>query len=446
MRSPYLLASLSAACLLSLGGLACTSSTSSGPEPAPAPAPTSSSPGPAPTTPGPGPGDGTLRFSEITGYCAREALSGNVYCWGPQGMIAYQSGLASQELEDAFPTPTRLPPRSLTEIVGGAGWVCGRDVTDVWCIGDDSVTAASGVASPNARRAWAKIKLPTGVLLTKLVGGGRFVCGIGAPNSPERAAVGKVYCWGENNRSELGRGTDTTPGSVVAPIAGDGVYVALAGGGQHACATRENGDVDCWGSNIDGTVAAGELGGGNVSPAPRPRGLTVDPRQGAILPVCGIKVGGQAFCWGDNYYGQMGDGTNTTGVAGQNYRTPSEVPTLRFKAISTGPTMCGIAIDDKVFCWGLGQNGSLGNGSTLANPGAANGDDARQKTPAAVSVPAGVTFAQITNLANGKCARSTDNRVYCWGSSTRYETGAGVRTAMTVPTELPQPAASRAMP
>ncbi|MCU0952995.1 MAG: hypothetical protein MUC68_18765, partial [Burkholderiaceae bacterium] len=227
-------------------------------------------------------------------------------------------------------------------------------------------------------------------------------------------ARGRVYCWGSDLRGQLGRGSFVGASNTVAPVVGPDLYVALAAGGSHVCAARQlDGEVFCWGDNSQGQLAAGELGSADASNVPLARGLTVDPRQGALLPVCGLKTDGTAFCWADNFYGQMGNGTAGTGVSGQNYRAPSEVPGLKFKSLSPGLTVCGIATDDRVYCWGLASRGSLGNGQEATS-------DGKQTTPVPVSVPSGVTFAQITNTRGGKCARSTDNRVFCWGDNRRY--------------------------
>lgn len=400
---------------------------------------------------GPGaapPPAGALRFSEIARSCAREALSGNVYCWGDMDDIAFGSGLTVSANSPVFPEPTRLPVRSLTNVVkGGSGFVCGLNVAEVWCIGDDRITAASGVDSPNPRQ-WVRIQLPTGVVLDRLSAGGAFMCGIGAPNSPDQDAPGRVFCWGNNTRGQLGRGPGVFPGQVVAPVLGNERFVAVAAGPAHACAARQlDGEVFCWGDNGQGQVAAAELGSINAALAPQPRGLTVDPRQGALAPVCGIKPDGTTFCWGDNFYGQMGNGTATQGIFGENFRAPSVVPGLKFKAISTGDTMCGIATDDRVYCWGFARDGSLGNGQLTAGTGGT--DDTKQKTPVPVSVPSGVTFAALTdNNRGGKCARSTDNRVFCWGRNDEFQSGIGSNTpaAVTVPTPIKDAGLTRAMP
>ncbi len=393
-----------------------------------------------------GPGQSSARFSELARSCARETLSGNVYCWGDQGNIAFDSGLTPPDAIADFAEPTRLPPLSLTSIVGGHDFVCGLNVADVWCIGDDGITAATGLDSSSTRRHWGKIQLPAGVVLFDLAAGAFHVCGIGAPNSPDQTAVGRVYCWGSDLRGQLGRGTFVGSSAVVAPIAGNQLYVALAASDNHTCAARQlSGAVDCWGDNSAGQVVNASLPF-SATATPTSRGISVDPRQGALLPVCGLMVDGTAWCWGDNFHGQMGNGTAGTGQAGENLRNPSVVPGLKFKSLSTGSTMCGIALDDSVYCWGSASSGSLGNGSDTVNVGTA--DQGKQKTPVQVSVPEGVTFASITDADVAKCARTTTNVVYCWGRNANHVlgTGSSLPTQVNVPNEIKDMNLTQEMP
>ena len=395
---------------------------------------------------GPGYPD-ALGFSEISGQCARESLSGNVWCWGDQGDIAANTGLTVAGANTTFAEPTRLPPRALTKIVGGygTGWVCGLDATDVWCIGDPLVTGLSGQSNPPLRE-WVRIPLPTGVVLDQLAGGAWFVCGIGAANSPDPSAAGRVYCWGDNTRGQLGRGNFES-GNVPAPLLSLNRYVAVAAVGVYACAARTDGQVDCWGSNEHGGVAAGQLGGFDLSNTPVARNLTVDPRAGALVGggtgsnMCGLKVDGSAWCWGDNDYGQMGNGTVNTGAFGDDYRAPSEVPVHRFRTIWPGETMCGITLDGSTLCWGYADRGSLGNGTNGAPLSA-------QTTPVAVTVPGGVSFASMSNASLGKCARSSTNEVFCWGDNRQFSLGTGANTPdqSHLPIRIKSQGLSRVMP
>jgi alpha-tubulin suppressor-like RCC1 family protein len=75
---------------------------------------------------------------------------------------------------------------------------------------------------------------------------------------------------------------------------------------------------------------------------------------------CGIANTGQAFCWGDNQFGQLGDGTTTTRL------TPTLVATSQvFVSIATGRDFaCAMTANREVFCWGNNGSGELGSGAT----------------------------------------------------------------------------------
>jgi len=388
---------------------------------------------------GPGyPPVAALTFSELAKQCARESLSGYVWCWGIHN-VARESGLDEPPPNAGmFGEPTRLPPRALTNIVTTALNICGRDATDVWCIGGGEIARALPSPAQPPLHEWVRKPMPAGVLLTDLVGGGQSVCGIGAPNSPDSTQAGRVFCWGDNTVGQLGRDVFLPNAWEVQPVNTTARYATIAASGSAVCGAREgSGEVDCWGGNVYGEVAAGSLGSFDMTSTPRARGLTVVPRRGALaasgVNLCGLQADGTAYCWGDNGYGQMGNGT--THPIGQNYRAPSEVPGIKFKSIWPGQTMCGIGIDDRTYCWGQATQGSIGNGMDDAGGPAA--DRNKQKSPVRVAVPLGVEFESMSILDFGRCALSTRNEVYCWGANRFFGLGSG--SDMPVSTNVPLP-------
>ena len=171
---------------------------------------------------------------------------------------------------------------------------------------------------------------------------------------------GGAVCWGWNAGGHLGDGT-TTNRWTPTPVSGLSSGVAtIAVGAQHTCVLTISGGALCWGSNGgklgDGTTA------GRLTPTP-----VVGLASGvvAIAPgqyhTCAVTTGGLARCWGDNYYGQLGDGTTTTRL------TPTAVIGLSSGAAAIAADhyrSCALTAEGGVLCWGNNSWGQLGDGTT----------------------------------------------------------------------------------
>ena len=127
---------------------------------------------------------------------------------------------------------------------------------------------------------------------------------------------------------------------------------------------------------------------------------------------CGLATDNRAYCWGYNVQGQVGDGTTT------ERRTPVLVAgTLRFRQVSAGAISgCGVTTDFRAYCWGANDNGLLGDGTTTYHP-------------APVPVAGGHRFRQVETNWKHTCGVSyPDDRAYCWGENVDGELGDGTRT------------------
>jgi alpha-tubulin suppressor-like RCC1 family protein len=227
---------------------------------------------------------------------------------------------------------------------------------------------------------------------------------------------GVVKCWGSNTSGQVGNGT--TVKSLISPVSvtGLGRTIAIAAGGGHTCALVAGGTVMCWGDN-----SYGQLGDGTTDDSSVPvavAGLT-DARgiaAGGWHTCALVGSDGTVKCWGMNGIGQLGDGT-TTGRS-----SPVAVEGLTgAQAVTAGRDhSCALVAGGTVMCWGSNGVGQLGDG-TITD----------RSSPVAV---AGISGAlDIAAGSEYTCALLGDHRVACWGDNYHGQLGNGTTTESFVP-------------
>ncbi|MFL5305402.1 MAG: RCC1 domain-containing protein, partial [Polyangia bacterium] len=186
--------------------------------------------------------------------------------------------------------------------------------------------------------------------------------------------AGKAWCWGRNIEAELGLGTPSATSPVPVQVPGINDCVQIAGGAQHTCAVHSpDGTVSCWGSNSEGqagqpintAVSCPESTGSPTTCIKSPMlvpGLTnvVEVRAGETY-TCARKSDMSVWCWGSNFNGTLGDGTNTS------RSTPAAVVALGKDVVEIAAGRwfaCARHAGGTVSCWGQNDAGQLGNGTT----------------------------------------------------------------------------------
>jgi alpha-tubulin suppressor-like RCC1 family protein len=119
---------------------------------------------------------------------------------------------------------------------------------------------------------------------------------------------------------------------------------------------------------------------------------------------------GRAWCWGDNAYGQLGDGTNEPGLHPVLVRgLPDTASTVQPGYAHT----CALVRSHDVYCWGDNRFGQCGVSPSVP----------LVTEPVRVPVSAEVRFTRITAGQEHTCAITQDERVYCWGNSSLGQCG-----------------------
>jgi len=236
---------------------------------------------------------------------------------------------------------------------------------------------------------------------------------------------GGVKCWGYNEYGQLGDGTTNNSNTPVDVKFLFGGVVAIAAGWGHTCALIQDGGVRCWGSN-----QFGQLGDGTDVPYRTVRGIVagfendVAAISAGGAHTCAIRKDNQVKCWGENNYGQLGDGTvknsNLPVQAKVQSRIDDEVLQLSAGRYHT----CALMNLGRVRCWGNNQFGQLGNGTNLT--GITAGD-------------VGIGGDKITTIAAGwghTCAATEKGEILCWGKNEFGQLGNGTNTDSNEPVEV----------
>ncbi len=199
---------------------------------------------------------------------------------------------------------------------------------------------------------------------------------------------GTVWAWGTNESGQLGDGTNAKQHPAGQGGKPKGVE-AISGGGapSYSLALKDDGTVWAWGDNraSQGTRIGGQLGDDEITSSNTPLQVS-DLPSGMEAIAAGAEHGlalkddGTVWAWGNNWFGQLGDGTTTDGtqttceVTMIGGRTSSSCPDSNtpvqisevggIEAIAAGGAH-GLALKDDgtVWAWGMNQDGQLGNGT-----------------------------------------------------------------------------------
>jgi alpha-tubulin suppressor-like RCC1 family protein len=279
-----------------------------------------------------------------------------------------------------------------------------------------SPTGADEAAGPRVATA-----VSAGTLAFAQVSTGAFhTCGV--------TTAGRAYCWGGNDKGQLGDGTTvvnvtrTTPVAVVGGLR----FRHVTAGYEHTCGVTTDDRVYCWGLNFFGQLGNGTQGSDHflvATPAEVVGGHRFRQVRAGYSHTCAITRSDLAFCWGENIYGQLGDGTTIGDATPDRGRaTPVRVlGELQWRQLSGGGEhTCGVTQTDQLYCWGLNDHGQLGNGTTT-----------NRLKPAPVS--GGRQFRQVDAGGYHTCAVTTGNLAYCWGFNFVGALGDGTTTQRLTP-------------
>lgn len=261
-----------------------------------------------------------------------------------------------------------------------------------------------------------------GGMWRQISAGGSFTCAVANNN--------KIYCWGDNSYGQFGNNTTTgSPVPILINLGGalSGKTIkSISVGSYYTCAIAFDDQAYCWGYNLEGELGNNSIVSSSVPVAVNTAGVlsgkTIKSIATGTVSVCVIASDNQAYCWGAS------SSNNNTGQLGNNSLADSHVPVAvstagvlsgkTIKSIAVGQDhACAIASDNLPYCWGGNWGGGLGNNSTV-----------NSSVPVAVNtagVLSGKTIKSIIAAEYYTCVIASDDQAYCWGDNSYGELGSG---------------------
>lgn len=359
--------------------------------------------------------------------CAR-VVGGQARCWGSNPRGALGNGTSSTSLVPQVVSATDGSGAltGVAQISAGADRTCAALETGAArCWGADPYgEVGDGTTGTDRSRP---------VAVTSVSGTGNLddveQVSVGGSHTCARLTDGQARCWGQAAALGDGAGANSARPVVVSDPSGSGPLTDIAqlsSGAFHSCAVLDDGQVRCWGANV-----AGALGDGTTTTAARPTIVSDPDGTGPLTGVaqvsaghtstCAVLSNGQARCWGENGWGQLGDDTTADRLRPVVVTDESGTgPLTGVAEVSVGyDQTCARLIDGQIRCWG-GRPAVV-----LDTAGTAPLDD--------------VVDLSTSSTGRHVCATLASGQARCWGQNGWGQIGDGTLVTRDRPTIVVDP-------
>ncbi len=371
-----------------------------------------------------------LHFTALTvstGATCALTAESALYCWG-----SGEGGIFGGSSPRPLRIQTSVPLTTLSANSSTGSYVCGLGPNGFpYCWGTIRVNVDSSFDLGSA-----PTPLPGGIQLTSISAGVHHICGV--------SAARLAYCWGDfagGQRGDANVNLDTATANFTPNIVDGGLeFSEVVAGSVGTCGLTTANQAYCWGSNSFGFL------GNTTAPAQQQCGRALPPCVLAPVPVagghsfsalsansqhaCGLS-GFQIYCWGLDDHHQIGTAESVglcSGTACALEPALVFAQNVTFSSVSAGgSSTCALDSGQIPYCWGDNTSGQLGNGGTPA------------------SIPALVSgrhqFTTIVIASDHACGLIASGEAFCWGSNSAGQLGTGNETDSNQPVAVVGPAA-----
>lgn len=296
--------------------------------------------------------------------------AGEIFCWG---VLLAGSEFLPNPSPVAVDMSGMIYGKVIVKLVTGNNTTCALDENgELFCWGYNNYGQLGEGTQENQP---VPVRSLEGMSLKEVSLGKDHGCGI--------KNDGKLYCWGTGDKGQLGDGSsgciiESDPNECLVPIFStsaievdsEKIFVSVSSGHSFNCAISTEGEVYCWGLN-----SSGQLGDGTTADKLKPvkvdgllSGKTVVALSVGFSHACAVDSTNGIYCWGDNFNGMLGDGSNIRSLMPVAVDMSGDLSGASIKEISAGGyNTCILNASDEIFCWGLGDVGQLGNNLTLSS-------------------------------------------------------------------------------
>lgn len=257
----------------------------------------------------------------------------------------------------------------------------------------------------------------------------------GGYNSCALQLTGSVSCWGNNEYGQLGNGQFNRNSSGNSKVVGINDATSVSAGSFYTCAVRQDNSVSCWGANTSGQLGAGETEEVLSSQVPVQVSGIADAEAVDLgfFHACALHKDNTVSCWGDNEYGQLGNSNVPQSQSPIPVKTEGITDAT---SISTGQFhTCAVHQNGTITCWGDNAFGQLGNGQTddsglqrtpVSNTAAQKKSNISLRSVQSEFFTSVIGITDASAVANGDvhtCALHRDGTVSCWGDNEAGQLG-----------------------